>query len=363
MSRIKFRRKENKYTQIYNSIIFKEKDIELTGLYTIIQACIDLEINTRGTDNEFILSKKSLQHYCGCGERKFDKNWDSLKKAGYLKQYKIKASNGKFEYEYELLDEPDLTIHHSLIQHEDGSLTPNIPKNKIEKMINNSKDLPGVQNVPVESEGHFVGGAKCRGYYNNLLNKVSGYVSVASEHFALTNRNKELINSIEDKIDLDLFEEIVVDAKNKDKTFRYVSATVNKLIEKGIKTLKEFENDLGSYKEKKSVKGQPKPKKSTSGITKPTKEVKSTSPKTRYHNINQTFKKYKDDELEKILQESQKGKFTDQAPEDKTKTIEDYIELAIKELQSETSLKVENNSMWRKFIEDKARELMVIDSF
>ena len=31
--------------------------------------------------------------------------------------------------------------------------------------------------------------------------------------------------------------------------------------------------------------------------------------KTRYHNINQTFKKYSDDELEKLLQESQKDKF------------------------------------------------------
>ena len=31
--------------------------------------------------------------------------------------------------------------------------------------------------------------------------------------------------------------------------------------------------------------------------------------KTRFHNINQTFNKYSSDELEKILQESQKGKF------------------------------------------------------
>jgi Cdc6-like AAA superfamily ATPase len=31
--------------------------------------------------------------------------------------------------------------------------------------------------------------------------------------------------------------------------------------------------------------------------------------KTRFHNINQTFDKYDPDELEKILKESQKGKF------------------------------------------------------
>ena len=35
----------------------------------------------------------------------------------------------------------------------------------------------------------------------------------------------------------------------------------------------------------------------------------STVPKTRFHNINQTFNKYSPDELEKVLLESQKNKF------------------------------------------------------
>lgn len=38
--------------------------------------------------------------------------------------------------------------------------------------------------------------------------------------------------------------------------------------------------------------------------------------KTRYHNINQTFTNYSPDELEKLLQESQKGKFTCDDPSD-----------------------------------------------
>ena len=57
---------------------------------------------------------------------------------------------------------------------------------------------------------------------------------VATEHFALTNKNKEFINSIKDKIEIDLFEEIVVNAKNKNKTFRYVTSTINKVIEKPL---------------------------------------------------------------------------------------------------------------------------------
>lgn len=309
MSRMKFRRKEQKYTQVYNTIIFKEKDIELTGLYTTIQACIDLEQNTKGTDKEFIVSKKSLQHFCGCGERKFDKNWDNLKKAGYLKQYKIKAANGKFEYEYELLDEPDLTTHHSLIQNEDGSLVPNIPKSRIDKLINESNDKPEGHFVPVQPEGRFVEGAKCRGYYNNSLNKVSMYVSIAKQSFDLTNKNREFIDSIEDKIDLELFEEIVVNAKNKGKTFRYVTSTVNNTLEKGITTLAAFEADVKAYGEKlKADKQSKKAPKKAAGKASNKSNNKDYKVKTRFHNINQRIDKYTEEELNQILEDNQAAK-------------------------------------------------------
>lgn len=41
--------------------------------------------------------------------------------------------------------------------------------------------------------------------------------------------------------------------------------------------------------------------------------------KTRFHNINQTFTKYSPNELEKLLQESQKGKFTERKPVNETR--------------------------------------------
>ena len=68
-------------------------------------------------------------------------------------------------------------------------------------------------------------------------------------------------------------------------------------------------------------------------------------------------------ELENLLRESQKGKFNNLVQEDEPKTINNYIERAIADLQSETMLKVENNSIWKKAIEDRARELMILDSF
>ena len=92
-------------------------------------------------------------------------------------------------------------------------------------------------------------------------------------------------------------------------------------------------------------------------------KYKTQKLKTRYHNINQTFNKYEECELENLLRESQKGKFNNLVQEDEPKTINNYIERAIADLQSETMLKVENNSIWKKAIEDRARELMILDSF
>ena len=39
------------------------------------------------------------------------------------------------------------------------------------------------------------------------------------------------------------------------------------------------------------------------------KNNNNIQPKTRFHNINETFRQYEPDELERLLKESQKGKF------------------------------------------------------
>lgn len=303
---LKFRRKEKKYTEVYNTIIFKNKNVELTGLYTTIQACIDLEINTAGTEKEFILSKKTLQHYCGYKDDKFKRIWNELKKAGYLKQYKVKNKNGKFEYEYELLDEPDLKTHHSLIVNDDGSLTPNIPKSKIDKLKNTIDEIPGVENPPVVPEGEKPHPGKKGDYYNTFLNNVCKYLCIAKENFALSTEDKNYIETIKEKLPLDLFEQIVVDAKNKNKTFGYVIGTINKSLENNITTLEAFLENRKNYKP--SNKNTSSNNKSTSN--------KAPAFKTRFHNINERFSEYSLEELEKGLKESQKDKFknTDNEP-------------------------------------------------
>lgn len=298
MSRLKFRRKENKFTQVYNNVIFKNKNVELTGLYTTIQACIDLEINTQGTEEEFILSKKSLQYFTGYAERKFNRIWDELKKAGYLKQYKIRTENGKFVYEYDLLEEPDLTTHHSLLVKEDGSLIPNIPKNKIDKLINQDADIK-------KPDLHFAEGGKCGAIINTINNKVCMYVEKTEKYFELREKDIELINQYKSNLSIELFEELLLETVNKDKSFKYFVAALKNTIANNIKTLKEYETHKRNYIASRNKKI--KYDKSTSTKQK----VNISNKNNKFNNFEQTFLNYEEEEFENIIEKSQRAKYGD----------------------------------------------------
>lgn len=310
MSRLRFRRKERKYTQIHNNIIFKTKNVNLIGLYTTIQALIDLEDATQGTDKEFVITKKGIQSYCGLKDHSFQKLWNGLKEAGYLKQYKIQNENGKFEYEYDLLDEPDLTTHHSLIIKKDGTVTNNIPKNKIQKLVKKSdKETKNIvknkNNETIENTKPLPGcvlpqGGKFRDYNNKLINKVCMYVNKAEQYFELRNEHKKLIEDIKPKMDFRLFEELLLETVNKNKHLNYFIATLKNIANQNIRNLETYIEHKKNYifNKKKQMKTQLYLEK-----------TKNDNTKTRFHNINQRFNKYAPDELEQMLIARQKEKF------------------------------------------------------
>ncbi len=308
MSRLRFRRKENKYTQIYNHIVFKNKNVELVGLYTTIQACIDLEMNTQGTENEFVLSKKTLQAFTGYKDDKFKRIWNDLKMAGYLKQYKIRdKETGKFVYEYELLEEPDITTHHSLIINEDGSIIPNISNSKINKIQENIENenkeiinkLPG---------GDFPHSGKKGVYYNNLLNKVCMYVEKTQKYFELREKDIELINSYKNNLSIDLFEELLLETINKNKSLNYFLSALKNTVANNIKTLEEYEIHKENF-----IANRSKSKKAYNNLTK--KEYSTTRKsdfehkRTKFHNFDESFTQYSEDELDEIIERSQREKF------------------------------------------------------
>ncbi|MGL5711854.1 MAG: DnaD domain protein [Paraclostridium sp.] len=121
-----------------------------------------------------------------------------------------------------------------------------------------------------------------------------------------TRSEKELMDAWFDKYILDI--ELILEACSKSKnisnpSISYINGIIKSWNEKNIKTLEDLKVSEEEYKKKSEVK------KANTGGHKSTHKQSAPQVKTRFHNINQTFSKYSPDELEKILQESQKGKF------------------------------------------------------
>jgi hypothetical protein len=94
-----FRSIKDPFTMVCNSVI-EDKNLSLKakGLYLMIKHYITIP--------GFVLNKGYLQSISTDGERSFESGWKELKEAGYLIQYRLKGSDGKWAYEYELLHEP-----------------------------------------------------------------------------------------------------------------------------------------------------------------------------------------------------------------------------------------------------------------
>ena len=92
-----FRSQKVYFTQVSNNIL-RDKTINLKvkGLYALIQSYLSIE--------NFTLYKSTLQKACSEGEVSFENTWRLLKESGYLIQYKLNNQDGKFYYEYELID-------------------------------------------------------------------------------------------------------------------------------------------------------------------------------------------------------------------------------------------------------------------
>ena len=98
-----FRHKRINFAQISNTALQdKSLSLKAKGLYALIQSLITIP----GID----LRLWKLRSLCKEGDKAWDSAWKELKDAGYLKQYRIPSGKrGAFSYEYDLLDEPDLS--------------------------------------------------------------------------------------------------------------------------------------------------------------------------------------------------------------------------------------------------------------
>ena len=314
-------------TQVFNNIIRNSKDIELIGLYTIIQHCLDLRENTRGTDNEFTVSKKGIQSYTGYSDSKFNRIWDKLKKSGYFKQIKVaNKKSGTYEYVYELLEDPDKKVYHSLVQRK-GKLVANIPENKLEKMVKESDELTKkiansntgehIENTDVDShkikkpQGGKIGG------YNNIRNKkiVCMYLERTSQYFDLLDSHEMLISKFKENISFELFEVLLNETINKNKHIEYFLGAVKRQIDNGVFSLEQYkihkekfnQSIVNTKKASKYVQASDRSYDSQ-GTSKKSNSY-SQYKKTKFHNFDETFTQYEEDEFERIIQNAQAHKW------------------------------------------------------
>ena len=268
-----FRKKKIYFSQVSNEALRDENlSLKAKGLYALIQSYITIE--------NFILYKETLKSACRDGRDSFNSAWKELKDQGYLKQYKMQDEKGKIYYEYDLLD---------------------VPKKELIIVKNDDKtNSPHTENPYTENPSYGK-----RGVYNNTINNntYSKYVSMYEKHLAITEEFKNFLinNDIEKRMDLDTFEAILVSVMNNNRVKvkdKYFKQALIENLNKGIKTLEEYNQSLEDFKKQKKSTGS----KNVNKIT------------TRFHNINETFRNYGENELEDMLKKSQENKFGEKNP-------------------------------------------------
>lgn len=158
----KFRKKRVHFAQVSN-IALRDKNLSLKakGLYSLIQSYITLE--------DFELYKWYLMSLCKEGRDAFNSAWIELKENGYLKHYRVRGEDGRFYYEYDLLDEPDLSDINIDESDDSESETSEPAENKdFSPHTENPSPVKSVPEKPVPENPSPVNSVpENRGLYNN----------------------------------------------------------------------------------------------------------------------------------------------------------------------------------------------------
>ena len=134
-------RKKISFTMVPNEVARNRNlTLKAKGLYLHIMSYITYE--------GFNLTKSFLRSNSVEGEKAFDTIWNELKRAGYLKIYFLRNSNGKFRAEYELLETATEPEKHTFYCDENGNILSNnldrkekMEKRKEEANIENNLNL------------------------------------------------------------------------------------------------------------------------------------------------------------------------------------------------------------------------------
>lgn len=290
---IYFMSKSETYTIIPHEL---QEDIPVIGLEAFCIACDFLRFSNSKTHtaNIHILSKK-----LGISKGRIAKGLNSLIEHGYLKRIRKRDDKGNYAgFIYQFFS-PKQIAEIPKINDEEEYKNNNLEKEKNINNVTSKKITPK----------------------NTLLELFKSY-KLEKRVMPQTVR---LLKEYEDKFDLEVFNEVFQSAGNTSIThkFTYIKTVFKNLVEKNIKTIEEYQKDYEEFKnmknkrQKKKKNDNDKNNRGNGGNYSDKENYKNEDKKnkgiskihTRHHDIEQTWSKYEEKELEDMLLRNQRKKF------------------------------------------------------
>ena len=367
-------------------------------LYSILYERTNLSIENDWFDDEdrayIICTFDEIQTFFGCSRDKVNNALKDLEKFDLIKKDKLKGNNGdlvnvlyvahvettndtlKALMEKHKNDYRQLNNKNKEYKREYNKKQSLLKKAKRESKLVDSENQTTIANTTIPrvktiKASNFNGSLKIRlrgvrksDYRNTDFSKtdISMYVcSDKSQNKTILDLYKNKIGEVsliaekelkllEGKLDLVLCDLIFIKAKNNKRVNdleKYIVSKLKRLSEKNIKTISEYEADVKSYSEKTYNKK----------VYRTSNNNSAPKVKTRFHNINETFRNYSPEELEKGLREAQKDEFknTDTQEVD----MDTIRQQAVKNVQEKTVVSVvEGDPIWEKVISEEIERLL-----
>lgn len=318
---IYFMQKSETYTIIPHEL---QEDIPQIGLEAFCIACDFLRFSNSKTHttNIYILSKK-----LGISKGRISKGLNSLIKHGYLKRIRKRDEKGNYAgFIYQFFS-PKQLIESTDFELQEENNNNNLKNKQKETVITSKKITPR----------------------NTLLELFKSY----KLEKRVMPQTVKLLREYEDKFDLKVFEKVFESAGNEVIThkFTYIKTVFENLLQKNVRTLEDYEEQYKKFKESKKLRGRKRKKdddndknnnnngsndnsnniqdRNNDNKIDYKKDSQISKIHTRHHDIEQTWSKYGEKELEELLLRSQKNKFKE--PEiTKEEQLKEFYDLAEK---------------------------------
>ena len=233
------------------------------------------------------ISIVGLSTQTGLSKNRVSKAINKLRDLGYIVREPKKRGNLTIGYTYFVYDKP--------IENANAYRNPQIKDSENNDSENGDANKENKKKENKKKENNVVVVEKQNSKLNTLLNLCNQYQIQKK----ITPTLKRLIESYSNRISVEVFEQIFIDAssENVKSKYRYIEQVLKTLDDKNIKTIDDYVKDKESFKNNKA------------NTKKMKNYTKKLNPKIHNFSRSANFAKYTAEELEKKLLESQKGKF------------------------------------------------------